>query len=275
MMVALASLKGSPGVTTATLALAAVWPAGRRLLIEADPAGGDLASRLVLPAGPGLMELAAAARREAGPEVVWRCARTLPGGPHVLTAPPGAEQARACVTAVAATPVLARFSGSREPVVIIDCGRMDPGGPALPLARQADLTVLVARPHVEDLAHLAPRIPDLTAAGLRLAVLLAPGPRRQRFRAAYRAREVAAALQLPVLGQLPDDETGAAVLTGRRGALRRRELLLPLPRAAVGLAAALAAGPPGHRPPTQPGTTPGRTRPQYIEVTEVTGDRTR
>jgi hypothetical protein len=43
-LIALASIKGSPGVTTAATALAASWPEGRQvLLVEADPFGGDLA----------------------------------------------------------------------------------------------------------------------------------------------------------------------------------------------------------------------------------------
>ena len=46
-LVALASLKSSPGTTTAALALCQVWPRARRvILIEADPAGGDIAARV-------------------------------------------------------------------------------------------------------------------------------------------------------------------------------------------------------------------------------------
>ena len=40
---AFGSARHSPGVTTSLLALAAAWPADRQVLvIEADPAGGDL-----------------------------------------------------------------------------------------------------------------------------------------------------------------------------------------------------------------------------------------
>ena len=52
-LISLVSLKGSPGVTTTALALAAAWPAPRRLLAELDPAGGDLEIRLGLPAAAG------------------------------------------------------------------------------------------------------------------------------------------------------------------------------------------------------------------------------
>jgi len=41
-LIAVAADKGAPGVTTACIALAAVWPR-QVLLAECDPAGGDLA----------------------------------------------------------------------------------------------------------------------------------------------------------------------------------------------------------------------------------------
>ena len=78
-VIALASAKGSPGVTTATLALAATWP-GRALLVEADPAGGDVLAgygRGELPPAPGLLELATAARRELTPRDLLAHSRPL------------------------------------------------------------------------------------------------------------------------------------------------------------------------------------------------------
>src|SRR5690606_40344837 len=59
-LVALTSVKGAPGVTTTVLAMAAVCPPSRRLVVvEADPEGGVLAARLGLRAEPGLVTLAA------------------------------------------------------------------------------------------------------------------------------------------------------------------------------------------------------------------------
>ncbi|MCP4228448.1 MAG: ParA family protein, partial [Actinomycetia bacterium] len=48
MIVAVASRKASPGVTTLTTLLAAYWhePGASRLVVEADPSGGTLAARL-------------------------------------------------------------------------------------------------------------------------------------------------------------------------------------------------------------------------------------
>jgi hypothetical protein len=79
-LIALASVKSSPGVTTAALALASMWKtAGRRLLLEADPGGGDLGLWLGLPADSGLAGLAAAARHGHEAGLAWRHARELAG----------------------------------------------------------------------------------------------------------------------------------------------------------------------------------------------------
>src|SRR5689334_4122758 len=51
--VALLSAKGSPGVTTSAVLLAAVW-AGGATLLEADPAGGDLRTLFHDPTGQPL-----------------------------------------------------------------------------------------------------------------------------------------------------------------------------------------------------------------------------
>ncbi|MDF0752962.1 hypothetical protein NLU14_22305, partial [Marinobacter sp. 71-i] len=67
MLISIASVKGSPGVTSTALALAAVWPRPV-VLLEADPSGGDLAYRCKaahggpVAANKGLLQLAAAVR---------------------------------------------------------------------------------------------------------------------------------------------------------------------------------------------------------------------
>ena len=243
-LIALASVKGSPGVTTTCLALAVVWPGpSPRLLIEADPAGGDLGPRLGL-AGPGLATLAAAARHDHGRGLAWQHARQLPGGLHLITAPSGAEQAAACLTALAGSQVLAAL-GAAPQLVIADCGRLDPGSPALPIAACAQLTVLMTHPSVSGLSHLALRTQALSAAGIRLALLLAPAPGHGGG-AGYRAGEIAATLGIPVLACVPADPRGAAALASPGGGGLDRVRRLPLGRAAATLAAALARGPAQH-----------------------------
>jgi hypothetical protein len=185
-LIALASLKGSPGVTTTCLALAAAWPAPRRLVIEADPAGGDLGAWLGLPPAPGLTGLAAAARHDHSSDVAWQHACELGGGLHLVIAPAGAEQAGACLAALAhsADTIFTSLAAGPE-VAVADCGRLDPASPALAIAAQADITLLMVRPRVSDLSHLALRADGLARAGARLALLLAPDAGRGPAEASY------------------------------------------------------------------------------------------
>ena len=232
-LVALGSVKGSPGVTTAAVALGAAWPAHRQVIVaELDPAGGDLAARFGLAAEPGLVSLATAARREAAPGLLERHCQALPGGLPVLAGPLAAEQAASAVELLS-TGLLPALAAGTETDVLADCGRLDPGSPALPFALHADLVLLLARPVPAELGHLAARVAALSPACRALAVVLAgTGP--------YPPAEVARSLGVRVAGVLPHDQRGAAALCGapaRPGALRRAPLL----RAARNLAEAASA----------------------------------
>jgi len=75
------SLKGAPGVTTLSCLLAATWPTPCPLVVvEADPAGGDLAGRFGLSPTLGWSSLSAAIRRSG---------RSAPLGPHLQHLPGG------------------------------------------------------------------------------------------------------------------------------------------------------------------------------------------
>jgi len=84
-LIAIASDKGAPGVTTAALALAAVWPRPV-LLAECDPAGGDLVYRFPAVGGGrldprrGVLSLAVVARRGMQPQQVWSTCRSCTAG---------------------------------------------------------------------------------------------------------------------------------------------------------------------------------------------------
>lgn len=232
-LVAVAATKAAPGVTTSALAMAAVWPTDRQvLLVEADPGGGDLAARFGLAAQPGLVSLAAAARRQVDSALVGEHAQRLPGGLGVLVGPPGAEQAAAAL-GMLAPPVLAGLDGLDGVDVVADLGRLDPGSPALGLARVASLLLVVVRPRLDELQHLAHRVAALRHECRALGVVLVgDGP--------YPAEEIAGALGVEVLAWLPADPRGASLLGGAgasAGALRRTPLL----RAAHGLAEAVGS----------------------------------
>jgi hypothetical protein len=267
-LIALASVKSSPGVTTTALALASGWKTAEcRLLVEADPSGGDLGLWLGLPADAGLAGLAAAARHGHDADLPWRHARELASGTHLITAPAGAEQAAACVAALTASGLPQELAAGPEPV-LADCGCLYPGSPALAVAAAAALTLLVVRPQVSELAHLEPRIRGLEQAGLRIALILTAGPRRPPGEPSYPAGEISATLGVPVQATLPGDPRAVEQLcrrAGDPGPVRR----LPLLREAAALAAALDAAL-GH-PPAAPELPAG---PQDRDETEVSaGDR--
>jgi hypothetical protein len=212
MLVAVVSVKGSPGVTTFSLALAARWPVpARTLVVEADPSGGDIALRFSLASTPGLVSLAAAARQSHDPGLVWQHAQCLPGGLPVVSAPPDTDGARAALSALAepitGAELIRTAANPPDTAVIVDCGRIDAGSAALPIVRSADALVLLSRAHADDLAHLARRLPVIGRWTPRPVLLLVGG--------GYAPHEVARELGVPPLGRVPDDPRGAAVLCGR------------------------------------------------------------
>ncbi|MCR6488276.1 carbon monoxide dehydrogenase maturation protein [Amycolatopsis sp. OK19-0408] len=237
MLIALCSVHGSPGVTTLAVALAAHWPdtnRPRRLIAEIDPAGGDLAIRLHLPTTPGLASLAAAARRQPRPHVVWDHTQELPGGARVLVAPPGSGHARAALQILAGAAHQLLPAAAREPeaVVLADCGRVDPGTPAEAIARQADTLVLLTGARDEDLAHTAARLSELARWTPRRGLLLAGD--------GYPTAEVERELGVPTIGRLPHDPAAAATLTGHRPPLTHRRRAGGLARHVAALARSLA-----------------------------------
>lgn len=228
-LVLLGSAKASPGVTTATVLLAAARDAGERpLLVEADPDGGVLAARYGLAPEPGLVSAVAAARRGIEPEEIGGHAQEIPGGVPVLVGPAAAEQAQA---ALAAAGHLVRALRDLEAPVLVDGGRLRAGSPALGLAGVAELVVLVARPHLDEvhpLLHLVQGLRD----ECRAIELLLVGQRP------YPPAEVAAAVGVPLLGVLADDGPAAAALRCGRGSPRtlQRSALV---RSALDVSAAL------------------------------------
>jgi len=142
-MVALASAKGSPGVTTALVALAGVWP--RPVLVaECDPNGSDLAARFGLPPVPGLVSLASVARHGLGPVQVWEHTQRLPGGLAALLGVQQAEQAEALGPL---WPRLADALAGLEVDVLVDGGHLSHDSPVLELLDHANLVVLIGQAH--------------------------------------------------------------------------------------------------------------------------------
>ncbi|MDQ3573445.1 MAG: hypothetical protein M3404_00735 [Actinomycetota bacterium] len=247
-LIAFASAKGSPGATTTALAVAAVWPNDRKVLLaEVDPAGSDLGPRFGLSAGPGLVQLGPLRRRRMSGADVWDNAQVLPGGTPVLIGASGPEQAAALRRL---WPELAAvLSGMHDADVMADCGRLFPDSPAVDVLRHADLVVLVSRPTLEEVAHLQARLAAPLSTARVEVVLVGTGP--------YPPEQIEEALGLKLLGVLANDERAAALLAGRAGneRLLARSALI---RSARTVAAAIASSvddPRRHAPSASPVAT--------------------
>ncbi|WP_246037632.1 MinD/ParA family ATP-binding protein [Saccharothrix texasensis] len=181
------------------------------LLVEADPSGGDVGTRFSLQSTPGLVSLVAAARRSDDPALLWQHAQALPGGLPVVAAPPDGDRALSALSALsdptAGAGVLRAAASAPDSAVIVDCGRIDAGSPAMPIVRSADAMVLLTRAHADDLAHLARRLPAIGRWTAHPAMLLVGE--------GYSTAEVARELGVLPLGRVPSDPHGAAVLCGR------------------------------------------------------------
>jgi hypothetical protein len=201
-VVAVASVR-SCGVTTLTTGLAMVWPRQRqRLVIEADPAGGMLAAAAGHPCEPGLVSLAAAARRHDDPAVALEHAQPLHAGTVALCGPPNAERARSALTMLSG--MLGRLR-ELDADVFVDCGRVELSASNATYFERADLGVLAVRPRLADLHALGSFLQNHTDQPRALAlVLIGPGP--------YPGAEVADTLGVSVAGQIPWDPDAAQVL---------------------------------------------------------------
>lgn len=224
---ALVSAGGSPGVTTAAIALALTWP-GPVILAECDPSGGDVRAGLLggtLPAGPGLMEHAIAAGRSES-----AAASGVPNGLVPLTEAgtrlllPGLTDPRQAPGLATSWPAVAATFAAQETDVIADCGRLDAGaGQPLPVLSAARVVALVLRPTLRQVWAARSRVEMVTRlTGSARVVLLLTGP------GTHSAREVRHALGMPVAAVLPDDGRTAALLSdgiGSRRYLRTGALL--------------------------------------------------
>jgi MinD-like ATPase involved in chromosome partitioning or flagellar assembly len=252
-LVALTSVKGAPGVTTAALALASAWPAHRRIvLVEADPAGGDIAARFGLPADPSMVSLATSLRHErasaAGAALLGYC-QELPGGLRVLTAPVSPTEARFALDMAADS--LAGLAADSRVDVIVDCGRIEAstlpstseaGGtrpiaaPVTRLLMQADAVLVITSGELADLSHVQARLPTLRALNPNLSLVVRPPQ-------IWSTDEIERELDVQIVGTLPSDAVSADVLAGREHS--RHVARLPLFRAATAIAEHLVGHLPG------------------------------
>lgn len=212
-IISLLSAKGSPGVTTATVALALAWresnPGRSAIAVDSDPIGGDTAAgvlRGALANTAGLMSIAVARSADAMGAVAAaavdlrsdRAARLLPGVP---------DEARS-----GALDLAWEALGSAAPALdaartdlIVDAGRVSRAALQAPWLAGSDLAVLLVRPTLPAVtaAHRFAVAWPLAAVPLHLVVVDAPSP--------YRPDTVAEAVGIPLLGSVAFDPVHARV----------------------------------------------------------------
>jgi hypothetical protein len=276
-LIAIAADKGSPGVTTAAIALATVWPRPV-LLAECDPAGGDLAYRLPaagggrLDAQRGLLSLAVAVRRGLSPDHVWEHTQRLNGGLPVLTGVTTAEQG-AGIDALWGR-VGGVLSQLQETDVIADCGRIGADGPFYDLLTQAASVILVMRATLGEVVRLRERVAAVAAAGKKrniggplLGVIAVVGQRDYSGTLAELSRALdQGKTAAKLIGGLAFEPKSAEALAGHAGGNITKSLLI---RSARDIAMRLVEQLPVVAPPAAelaPAAVPGRTHPAQIEA---------
>jgi hypothetical protein len=181
-MYVFATAKGSPGLTTTLLLLAGYWPAHREpLIIELDPAGGDLVARLAsldgrsaLARKPSTHQLAA----ESATGVTWQSVLShtqhLPGPGEIraLVAPASPFASSSAAEQLVSNGLLRALTELHRHDVLVDLGRLDVTSPVMPLVRRLSTVVLVARSTLESLDHTAELANSLRASGVTPQLLL-------------------------------------------------------------------------------------------------------
>lgn len=178
MITAVCSAKGAPGVTTAALALAAQWT-GENLLVEADPGGGDLALVAQAKTGgpiassPNLIGLAAAIHGQASGQLS-DYAQELACGVRVVQGVETTAQSRGLAALWSS---IANTLQQPNLDVVVDLGRLDPGGATMPVVLEAQRVVVVMTAAMESVMHaralmgeLAPMVLD----GALMPVMVSP-----------------------------------------------------------------------------------------------------
>ena len=228
-IIALTSVCGSPGVSTAAVGLALCWPRPV-VVVEADPTGGSsiLAGYFqgqVAHEG-GLIELAMAQREDLVAaelphqllDIVGSQARLLPGSrSHTQTG--------SLTTLWPALLEALRDLDETGQDVLVDAGRLGLEGSPTPLLFGADVTLLVTRstlPAVIAATSWAETLRHQTEASPTLVGVVVVGEGHP-----YTAPEVSAALGLPLVGTLPWDRRSAAVLSRAHGSFPKRGGLRP------------------------------------------------
>lgn len=189
------SAKGSPGVTTAAMVLAAcAGPEG--LLVEFDPSGGSIECWTESLGEPGLVRIASALRRTVDPSALDLGTVEVPPGTRSILAPASGSLAESTIAAIGDRLVAA--VAEVESTVIIDAGRWGRTQATAGRIGGCDLVLVACRPSLAGIEAARALIDPLRAFTSDVALLLVGD-------SPYGAAEIAAATHVPVVGTLPWD----------------------------------------------------------------------
>jgi MinD-like ATPase involved in chromosome partitioning or flagellar assembly len=228
MIIGLVSAKGSPGVTTAALALAAAN--ANTTLVEFDPSGGSIECWTSVPGEPGLLRVANGLRRMTAAEALASAVRHAPAGVGVVHAPTAGTLAEPTIAAIGDR--LTAAMSDTQGTVLLDCGRWCRSQPTAHRIVGSDIVLIVCQPNVNGVEAARSIVEPIKLLTNQRPSLLLVGDRP------YGAADVEAAVGAPVLCVLPWDPGAVnALLTD---GLTRAWLRSRIGRAAR---AALASGP--------------------------------
>lgn len=220
-LITIASAKGSPGVTTATLLFGALWPRPC-VVAECDAAGGDIALRMPsehgqpLTADAGLVALSAAGRKAMHPGLIEQHTQHIVGGLGVLTGVSLPEQAGGL-----AWPDLAQlFATAPGTDVLADLGRIGGSTPQNAMLATSSLVVLVTDAVPSNVVHLrerAARVHQNLGGALAAPIHVVVVAGAKRARAVREVRESLERSRVPFedVHHLAQDPVGANFFLGQ------------------------------------------------------------
>jgi hypothetical protein len=231
-LISMVSAKGSPGVSTSAVGMALAWTTGRPgrtvTLVDADVSGSAPSStyqRHGLDDGRGLLAWAgAAASNDSLDRQLVRLgdvgtAFLLPGFPDGTRGVAMAGHWDSMLAALRADVVADRCHD-----ILIDVGRLGSVHEAVPLIRGSDVVVLVLQPTYDQVSFACAAAKSLiTQYGVHIPIAaLLVGERRP-----YSWRDVAAAIDIPLLGVVAHDRKAAALISAGAldGSIRRSSLV--------------------------------------------------
>lgn len=217
--IGLVSAKHSPGVTTSALAIgSAIAEQTNALLVEMDPAGGDLAASCGLSVDRGLLSTLTTMRNAAGTgEIQSHLQRHA--NLDILVGPMSPTQMDNAIRSTGAA-VLQTAQANFE-VTLVDFGRVDfdSTSPTVSLLEMCDRIVIALRPTLGDVEHVRARLATVPSNVDAELLIVGSAP--------YTATEVIAAIGCPLFGQLPYNERDVELLNSKPDskAARRTSLM--------------------------------------------------